>query len=127
LFAPLGFNKGLINLVGHGSLRNMNEKIIHLHRAAPAKPDVGQPCNGCGVCCALETCPVARLRFLQKGGPCPALEWSDQERRYHCGMLVRPGAYFGWLPAAGEGLMRKLLKRWIAAGKGCDCSASAAP
>jgi hypothetical protein len=34
------------------------------------------------VCCALETCPAARLRFLQKAGPCPALEWSAKENRY---------------------------------------------
>ena len=67
----------------------MKDQIIHLHRSAPAKPAEGQPCNGCGVCCALETCPAARLRFLQKAGPCPALEWSVVETRYHCGLLTR--------------------------------------
>jgi hypothetical protein len=101
------------------------EKVIHLHRAAPLKPHVGEPCNGCGVCCALETCPVARLRFMKKDGPCPALAWSDQEQRYHCGILMQPGHYCGWLPNAGEDFARRLLKRWIAAGQGCDCSASA--
>lgn len=102
----------------------MNEKVIHLHHAAPAKPDEGQPCNGCGVCCALETCPVARLHFLQKIGPCPALEWSSGQSRYQCGLLVRPGNYLGWLPPAGESIARRLFARWIAAGKGCDCSVS---
>lgn len=102
----------------------MHEQIIHLHRSAPAKPAEGQPCNGCGVCCALETCPAARLRFRQKNGPCPALEWSETETRYHCGLLLRPTYYFGWLPRRAEGISRRLLARWIASGIGCDCNAS---
>jgi hypothetical protein len=102
---------------------NSGKTIIHLHAKAPAKPAEGQPCNGCGVCCALETCPLARLRFWRKKGPCPALEWSDEQARYHCGLLSRPGHYFGWLPKSAETLSRQLFSRWIASGKGCDCSA----
>jgi hypothetical protein len=64
------------------------------------------------------------LRFLQKAGPCPALEWSGVETRYRCGLLTRPAHYLGWLPSSGEAIARLLFKRWIAAGKGCDCSAS---
>lgn len=73
----------------------------------------------------LETCPAARLRFLQKAGPCPALEWSSSDSRYQCGLLTRPGHFLGWLPAAGEKLASRLFARWIAAGQGCDCSAEA--
>lgn len=101
----------------------MAETIIHLHRDAPPKPAEGDPCNGCGVCCALETCPAARLRFLQQSGPCPALEWSDDKSRYHCGLLTRPSHYLP-LPDFATPLARRLLTRWIAAGIGCDCSAS---
>ncbi|NTV69294.1 MAG: hypothetical protein HGA71_04010 [Azonexaceae bacterium] len=101
----------------------MQEQTIHLHPAAPAKPSEGLPCNGCGVCCALETCPAARLRFLQQKGPCPALQWSADETRYHCGLLVNPRTYLGMLPTSAEALVRRLLARWIAAGKGCDCNA----
>lgn len=101
----------------------MDETIIHLHRDAPPKPAEGVPCNGCGVCCALETCPVARLRFLRKAGPCPALEWSEEKSRYHCGLLTRPGHYLP-LPQFAAPLARRLLARWIAAGVGCDCTAS---
>ena len=101
----------------------MSREIIQLHRAAPAKPLIGQPCNGCGVCCALETCPAARLRFLQKAGPCPALEWSDAAGRYLCGLLLDPGKYLPILPKKAEPLASAALSRWIAAGKGCDCSA----
>lgn len=104
----------------------MAETIIHLHRDAPSKPAEGAPCNGCGVCCALETCPAARLRFLQKSGPCPALEWSGDKSRYHCGLLLRPNHYLP-LPEFATPLTRRLLARWIAAGIGCDCTASPKP
>ena len=103
---------------------SVREQIIHLHPNAPAKPAEGQPCNGCGVCCALETCPVARLRFMKTVGPCPALEWSPDETRYHCGLLTRPLHYINWLPKSAEGMARRLMIRWIASGIGCDCNAS---
>lgn len=100
----------------------MRETIIHLHREAPAKPAVGAACNGCGVCCAQETCPAARLRFLQSAGPCPALRWHDDEKHYRCGLLEAPADYLGWLPAIAEKTARRLFARWIAAGEGCDCA-----
>jgi len=96
--------------------------VVHLQRAAPAKPPPGAPCNGCGVCCALETCPLGRLRFRRAAGPCPALEWQAAETRYRCGLLAHPRTYL-WLPRPAENLARRLLRRWIAAGRGCDCSA----
>ena len=97
--------------------------VIHLHRDAPAKPAPGAACNGCGVCCALETCPAARLLFRQAAGPCPALAWSTDERRYRCGLLTAPGHYLRWLPGFTQAPARRLFQRWIAAGIGCDCSA----
>ena len=106
---------------------SMQEQTIHLQRSAPGKPAEGQACNGCGVCCAQETCPAGRLRFFQKKGPCPALEWSAEQSRYHCGLLTHPTHYLGWLPNAGAALARRLLSRWIAAGIGCDCSAEVEP
>lgn len=104
----------------------MQKCIIHLHPSAPPKPAEGLVCNGCGVCCALETCPAGRLRFWQKDGPCPALEWSASKLRYHCGLLCRPTYYLRFLPAVTSPVASKLLARWIAAGKGCDCSAETA-
>lgn len=108
----------------HGSLTSMPEQIIHLHRDALPKPPEGEPCNGCGVCCALETCPAARLRFLQRHGPCPALTWNADEARYRCGLLMQPRHYLGGLPLP-ESLLQRLFARWIAVGHGCDCSADA--
>lgn len=98
----------------------MRHTVIELHADAPAKPPVDAPCNGCGVCCALETCPLGRLRFLQRRGPCPALRWSADEMRYHCGLLQAPAEHF---PAALAPLAARLTARWIAAGSGCDCDA----
>lgn len=95
--------------------------VIHLHRQAPAKPAVGEACNGCGVCCALETCPLALLRFRQRRGPCPALEWNGE--RYRCGLLLRPRHYWPWLPASWAAPWQRWSARWIASGIGCDCSA----
>lgn len=95
---------------------------IALHPAASPKPEAGQPCNGCGVCCALETCPLARLRFWQRRGPCPALRWvatADAAPCYRCGLLAAPEDYWPlgarWLP-----LLQRLTRRWIAAGTACD-------
>ena len=101
----------------------MRKTVVEIHPAAPPKPFAGQPCNGCGVCCALETCPLGRLRFRQRHGPCPALTWAADEQRYHCGLLSDPRRHFGWLPTAATGLAARLCARWIAAGSGCDCDA----
>lgn len=95
---------------------------IALHPAAPPKPDVGQPCNGCGVCCALETCPLARLRFWQRHGPCPALRWENSgtdSGHYRCRLLAAPADYWP-LPARWTPLLQRLTRRWIAAGTACD-------
>jgi len=89
-------------------------KEVRLHAAAPDKPSVGAPCNGCGVCCALAPCPLSRFLLGHRGGPCPALRWA--ESRYVCGLVVAPSGIARWLP-------RRLVLRWIAAGGGCDCDA----
>lgn len=85
---------------------------IHIHPDAPPKPALGEPCNGCGVCCLAEPCPVGILVSAKLQGACRALAWSDEAARYHCSLLTRPG--LRWL--------RPLLRRWIAAGSGCDAS-----
>jgi hypothetical protein len=90
----------------------MRTAVIHLYREAPTKPALGEPCNGCGACCATEPCPVGAVMSLRRSGSCVALEWNDSERRYRCGLLSR-SARSG--PAA-----RRLVSRWIAAGAGCD-------
>ncbi|MCG2583596.1 hypothetical protein [Massilia sp. TS11] len=102
------------------------DKLIFLQRAAPPKPPLGQPCNGCGVCCAAATCPLARLALGQWRGPCRALEWDAALACYRCGLLRQPQAYLRWLPAALGPWFGRRARRWIAAGVACDSSANVA-
>jgi len=100
----------------------MTSQTIHLHRKAPAKPNLGATCNGCGVCCLVETCPAGLILFRQKRGPCPALRWNEPETRYDCGFVTVPQQYLRGLPAIFVTPTQALFRRWIASGKGCDCS-----
>lgn len=97
-------------------------RVIHLHASAPAKPAVGAACNGCGVCCAAEPCPLGVWITRRRRGACAALLWDADAARYHCGAVTRPGRFLPWLPA---GLARRLALRWIASARGCDASIEA--
>lgn len=44
------------------------------------KPKEGDPCNGCGVCCLSEQCPVS-VEVFGNQELCPALEKTD-DREY---------------------------------------------
>lgn len=106
----------------------MSLRTIHIHPAAPPKPVVGAVCNGCGVCCLAEPCPVGMLISRRRRGACDALLWVDGAGHYRCGALVAPYAVWAQaLPAALQWLrwplgavLRVLGPRWIAAGTGCD-------
>jgi hypothetical protein len=94
-------------------------RVILLHPLAPAKPAVGKACNGCGVCCAAEPCPVGMLLSRRVTGPCVALEWNAALSVYRCGAVTqRLPRLPRWLAAGWQ----KLSLRWISAGSGCDCS-----
>lgn len=82
-------------------------RVIEIHTDAPPKPALGEPCNGCGVCCLAEPCPLGVLLSRRFRGACVALRW--ERSRYVCGALTAQPS--GWL-----------VRRWIAAGVGCDCS-----
>jgi hypothetical protein len=82
---------------------------IRIRPQAPDKPALGQACNGCGVCCMAEPCPLGALISLRRRGACKALRWD--EGRYRCGAARWPG------------LLGALARRWIAAGRGCDSDA----
>jgi hypothetical protein len=94
------------------SLRS-DHQVIHVHPLAAAKPPIGAVCNGCGLCCLVEPCPLGVLLSRSRIGPCKALQWVDAERQYRCGAL-------------GSGLRARVVGRWIAAGAGCDCDLEAA-
>lgn len=100
-------------------------QTIPIHLEAPQKPAWGEGCNGCGVCCAAEPCPVGVLVSGRRQGACRALEWRDAECRYVCGMVSAPGRYLGldrrWL----NSIASKLASRMISSGSGCDSDAQA--
>jgi hypothetical protein len=102
-------------------------QIIRLHPDAPPKPAEGAPCNGCGVCCAAEPCPIGALVSRRRSGACRALRWQDAERRYRCGLAVAPRAVLPRLPRALAPLVGRLALRWISAASGCDSSLLAEP
>ena len=95
-------------------------RTILIEPLAPAKPVLGAACNGCGVCCLSEPCPVGIVLSLRLSGRCDALRWDAATTRYRCGLM-----------GEGRGLLARLARRWISAGSGCDAPdeilASAAP
>ena len=97
----------------------MKPRVIWLHSDAPTKPAHGQACNGCGVCCAAEPCPVGVLLSRRTQGACVALVWNTRQQAYRCGVVDHQWrALPRWLAQA----WRRLALRWIAAASGCDCS-----
>lgn len=99
------------------------ERFIRLHVAAPPKPPLGMPCNGCGVCCAAEPCPPARLFLRQRHGACRALQWQAEAGCYRCGLVLEPERYFPWLRGGLRSGARRWFARSISAGFGCDSDA----
>jgi hypothetical protein len=99
-------------------------QTLTLHATAPPKPALGERCNGCGICCAAERCPVALLFLPHGGGSCAALEWDGEAGRYLCGMARRPANYIAWLPRSWEGAAGRWFAVRIAAGTACDFDAT---
>ncbi|HNB44524.1 MAG TPA: hypothetical protein PLL72_10025 [Burkholderiaceae bacterium] len=94
---------------------------IAIHAAAPPKPAWGAACNGCGLCCLVEPCPIGRLVSARRHGACRALVWDEATACYRCGVLAgRRERLPVWLRPLGDWLQRRAA-RWIAAGAGCDC------
>lgn len=103
-------------------------QTIFIHPAAPPKPPEGAACNGCGVCCLAQPCPVGMLLSRRRRGACQALRWDALQSVYRCGAITEPRAVvqaalprglqcLAPLPAA---VLGRLARRWVAAGQGCD-------
>lgn len=109
------------------------ERTIPIHPQAPPKVPLGAPCNGCGVCCLFEPCPLGMLLSRRRTGACAALRW--EAGRYRCGALVATNEVMAQaLPRGTRGLalvlaplLRRAAGHWIAAGTGCDSSLEVAP
>jgi hypothetical protein len=95
-------------------------RVIQVHPDSPPKPALGEPCNGCGWCCAAEPCPLGVVVSRRRQGACDALAWNDAKRRYDCGVLQDPGRHLALLRLLPKPWAQRLVSRWIAAGQGCD-------
>lgn len=95
-------------------------QVLYIQSAAPAKPVVGAPCNGCGVCCLSAPCPLGIVLSGRRTGVCAALRWEDGQSRYLCGAITQPAEVLGprWRWAAP--MLGRWARRWVAAGIGCD-------
>jgi len=109
--------------------------IIRIQPQAPVKPPEGAACNGCGVCCLVEPCPLGVVLSRQRRGACSALRWQEASHQYRCGAIVNPQETLErslpralrWLARPTAPLLRRLALRWIAAGAGCDSSLEPEP
>lgn len=73
----------------------------------PPKPLFGSPCNGCGLCCRMEICPIGREAFPGASARCPGMLFD--EGRFHCRLVLIE-------EAAG---MEPLIARALGIGRGC--------
>lgn len=105
---------------------------LHVEPEAPLKPPLGAPCNGCGVCCLMEPCPLGVLLSGRRSGACAAVCWQASSQQYRCGAITSaqevlrarlPVFLHGAVPALAR-LLARLARRWVAAGVGCDCDVS---
>ena len=101
---------------------------IFIEPAAPSKPAFGAACNGCGVCCLHEPCPLGVLISRRRRGSCRALYRSESIPAYRCGAMDRPQqvlqnalpALLHWSTPFLARLLAIAAPRWIAAARGCD-------
>jgi len=108
---------------------NRHHKIIPIEPLAPPKPPLGAPCNGCGVCCLDQPCPIGILLSGRRRGACVALRWHAELAVYRCGAIAQPAQVLAVrLPAPLRPLARPLApvlaafaRRSIALQTGCDC------
>ena len=102
-------------------------QFIQIHPLAPPKPPEGQPCNGCGVCCLMEPCPLGMLLSHRRHGACDAVRWDGAV--YRCGAMAEPESVLQqalprWLRPWSGALaprLKSMATRMIAPGIGCDC------
>jgi len=111
----------------------VDHRTIFIEPLAPAKPRLGQACNGCGVCCLAQPCPLGMVLSRRRHGACLALRWNPDLAVYRCGAIAQP---VDVLRAALPGALRRLApalapalvvvaRRAIAMGAGCDSSLEA--
>lgn len=87
---------------------------------APPKPKYGEPCNGCGFCCAAEVCWVgkAALQDEDAQGPCTFMVFDEADARFYCGLVREPERFFPNQVVAD--CLKNVSVLLLGIGKGCD-------
>ena len=89
------------------------------------KPKIGEPCNGCGICCINQVCMNGSyvLKLVNRlgesvPGPCPAIV-KHPDGKIDCGIILHPNKYIksSQYPAK---ILSKYFAHLIGAGNGCD-------
>ncbi len=93
---------------------------LQMEKDAPPRPKFGEPCNGCGLCCAYAPCPMAEFYLWQLKGWCRALEWHAGEKRYLCGLVAAPDRHIWYIPRFLRNAAGRYFSRGVARGSGCD-------
>lgn len=84
----------------------------------PEKPAYGSPCNGCGLCCIAEQCPIGAL-LLGEADLCPALTQMGNVKV--CGLVADTKRYFNTLGRAElDTMLSNAIGYVLGAGRGCD-------
>lgn len=89
------------------------------------KPNIGEPCNGCGLCCSLQVCKngAFALKLVKNlgdtaPGPCPALV-DNKNGTFSCGIVINPKKYIK-NSKYPEAVLKKNFATLIGSGYGCD-------
>lgn len=88
------------------------------------KPLIGEPCNGCGLCCQIRVCYngafvqglVSKLGETVDG-PCPAMV-QRKDGSFGCGVYLHPKKYIK--RPYPEAVLQRNFGHLIGAGTGCD-------
>ena len=89
------------------------------------KPKIGEPCNGCGLCCHIQLCNTGafllkKVKFLGEKtikGKCPAL-LSNEDGSFSCGLIKTPSKFIKskYRPE----VISKTVAQLVGSGTGCD-------
>lgn len=87
-----------------------------------SKPDLGSPCNGCGMCCTVEPCKLAQDILKCFAGPCVAIETIGLKKV--CGLVRRPAWHMFKedRPESETGPLSVMFANALGVGRGCDAN-----
>ena len=83
-----------------------------------AKPAYGDPCNGCGLCCIAEQCPLSEAVF-GKVTMCPAIKQTGL--KIICALADDPESFMPlYVERFGAKEVKNAVLLLIGSGEGCD-------